>query len=214
MDKCNSVEELDRWASEHGLLNDDMVNLRRLQLLAEAISNPQNGNACETCGKRYKEKKNLFRHIRTVHQKDTQHECSICQTKFVRSDHLKRHLRAHSRKRKHDDEENHGPVFIKKKRDENNSVSTALNQFDEEKTGTCNWCMQEKALVSGKKFCQTCAEQGRECGSCHRPLPERFFSKAIDICDSCTSRRERFVAVNSRVEEEPEPWRERRRRKL
>ena len=32
-----TIEELDNWASWYGLMEDDMVNLRRLQLLADGI---------------------------------------------------------------------------------------------------------------------------------------------------------------------------------
>ena len=32
-----TIEELDNWASWHGLMEDDMVNLRFLQLLADGI---------------------------------------------------------------------------------------------------------------------------------------------------------------------------------
>ena len=32
-----TIEELDNWASWHGLMEDDMVNLRLLQLLADGI---------------------------------------------------------------------------------------------------------------------------------------------------------------------------------
>ena len=28
---------------------------------------------------------------------------------------------------------------------------------------------------------------------CHRPLPERFFSKRTDVCDRCTTRRENWI---------------------
>ena len=39
--------------------------------------------------------------------------------------------------------------------------------------GVCNWCGQNTNLLHDKKFCGTCAEKGRECNYCHRPLHER-----------------------------------------
>lgn len=49
MDKCRSAEELDRWASERGLMNDDLVSLRRIQLMADSITNQQDDKTCAVC---------------------------------------------------------------------------------------------------------------------------------------------------------------------
>lgn len=38
MDDISTVEELNSWASQRGLMNDDLVNLRRVQLMADAIT--------------------------------------------------------------------------------------------------------------------------------------------------------------------------------
>jgi hypothetical protein len=53
-------------------------------------------------------------------------------------------------------------------------------------------CAQMKSLLPGKKFCQSCSENGRECRWCHRPLPERFYSKRTDVCDRCIDRHRRW----------------------
>ena len=45
-------------------------------------------------------------------------------------------------------------------------------------------------LVLGKAYCRECASKGRECGSCHRPLGERYYSKAVAVCDACVTKRE------------------------
>ena len=192
MDKCRSAEELDRWASERGLMNDDLVSLRRIQLMADSITNQQDDKTCAVCGKHFKEKKNLLRHKRLSHQPGSLHECHVCQSKFARSDNLRRHLTIHARKRRHSEEENNEPASKRMKQDA--LVVPCSSKSAEKETGQCNWCLQEKVLIAGKKYCYTCSEQGRECRSCHRPLPERLFSKKTETCDSCTNRRERFIA--------------------
>ena len=45
--------------------------------------------------------------------------------------------------------------------------------------GNCNWCGHNKSLLPGKPLCSTCAEKGRECVNCHRPMPERFFGERV-----------------------------------
>ncbi|XP_046547498.1 uncharacterized protein LOC124257474 [Haliotis rubra] len=40
----------------------------------------------------------------------------------------------------------------------------------------------------------SCSRSARECMSCHRPLPERFYSERVDQCDSCVRRRQRYEA--------------------
>ena len=53
----------------------------------------------------------------------------------------------------------------------------------------CNWCYKVKELLSGKKFCQGCGEQGIECAHCHRPMPERYYNLTTrttkKLCDCC-----------------------------
>lgn len=56
-----------------------------------------------------------------------------------------------------------------------------------------------KVLLPGKRFCEECAKNGRECQWCHRPLPERFYSKRIDVCDTCINRRERQRRANNQT---------------
>lgn len=133
-------------------------------------------------------KKNLLRHKRLSHQPASH----VCQSKFARSDNLRRHLTIHARKRRHSEEENNEPAIKRMKQDA--LVVPCSSKSAEKETGQCNWCLQEKVLIAGKKYCYTCSEQGRECRSCHRPLPERLFSKKTETCDSCTNRRERFIA--------------------
>ena len=51
--------------------------------------------------------------------------------------------------------------------------------------GKCIWCTQVKELVPGKRFCQRCGANGKECAHCHRPMPERFFQMSDRLCNSC-----------------------------
>lgn len=62
----------------------------------------------------------------------------------------------------------------------------------EPSSSKCNWCTKRKPLIPGKKFCQSCSENGRECRWCHRPLPERFYSKRTDVCDRYIDRHRRW----------------------
>ena len=80
MDDIRTVKELNAWASQRGLMNDDLVNLRLVQLIADEINN-QNGNddnACNTCCRRFKKKKHLLRHNKTAHTEAKDYLCSVC----------------------------------------------------------------------------------------------------------------------------------------
>lgn len=36
----------------------------------------------------------------------------------------------------------------------------------------CNWCGQTEQLAKGQPYCKACRENGKECCTCHRPLPQ------------------------------------------
>jgi hypothetical protein len=77
--------------------------------------------------------------------------------------------------------------------DPENPLQVTENAMETEPSSSkCNWCTQLKSLLPGKKFCQSCSENGRECRWCHRPLPERFYSKRTDVCDRCIDRHRRW----------------------
>ena len=61
MEEITTVKELNAWASQRGLMNDDLVNLRRVQLMADEITNQNenHGYVCSTCFHRFKDK-NIF----------------------------------------------------------------------------------------------------------------------------------------------------------
>ena len=200
MDRCTSVDELEKWASARGLQNDEMVNLRRIELLAERVTNQPDDNKCDVCFKVFKHRKDLLRHKRTVHSGTDKHQCSVCNAVFSRRDAYHRHIKSHDkrncRKRKAFNDENK-PGNCKKARldavPQTLSVAISNDEARCQNKGKCNWCTQEKQLLPGKKFCHSCSQQGRECKWCHRPLPERFFSKRTDVCDRCITRRENWI---------------------
>ncbi|KAK3083783.1 hypothetical protein FSP39_003181 [Pinctada imbricata] len=103
-------------------------------------------------------------------------------------------MKSHERKRKVDNTsaENVPNEKRLKERDEDRNTTVNMETDPVNIKGKCNWCTQMKELLPGKKFCQSCSENGRECRWCHRPLPERFYSKRTDVCDRCVDRRERW----------------------
>ena len=58
----------------------------------------------------------------------------------------------------------------------------------------CCWCIFEKELIPGKRFCKACDEQGRECRYCHRPMPEQFYKWHHTRCNSCFKKSEKQKA--------------------
>ena len=59
----------------------------------------------------------------------------------------------------------------------------------------CNWCHKNKPLVKDKRFCANCAEEGRECAHCHRPLPPKYYGLDLRRCNTCYRKYERQRAV-------------------
>ena len=151
---------------------------------------------CEECGKDFKQKKHLLRHKRTVHNNSVGYECQICHIKINRKDNYDRHMQSHQMKRKLDcPPENESKRICTEENKQQNipsNTETAMDTDPPPDVGTCIWCTQIKTLLPGKKFCKSCSDGGRECRWCHRPLPERFYSKRTDVCDRCLDRRERW----------------------
>ena len=209
-------------------MNDDLVNLRRVQLMAEDINQKENdGFVFSTCDRLFKEKKHLLRHNRTVHTDPKDYQCSVCFSHFKRKDSLNRHMKSHIRQGQYQQNDaylSQGQP-LKTSNDNTLCVPTTINsttnrkrqhRLDESESppaklsrqstspgpttentnatiGKCIWCTQNKALLPNKTFCATCGDQGRECNWCHRPLPERFFSLRVDICDRCITRRQNWT---------------------
>ena len=61
----------------------------RAHRLQAHSSNPPT-NKCDTCGKTFKQKQSLTRHIEEVHE-GSYYECEHCQTKFRRLGELTKH---------------------------------------------------------------------------------------------------------------------------
>ena len=155
-------------------------------------------NKCEECGKGFKQKQHLFRHQRTAHGNQEGYECQICHVKLNRRDNFDRHMKSHQMKRKLEcppdnvSDSKRSCQEENKQQNINHNTETTMDTDPRPDVGTCIWCTQQKPLLIGKKFCQSCGDGGRECRWCHRPLPERFYSKRTDVCDRCLDRRERW----------------------
>ena len=192
LDNFATVEELNNWPSELGLMNDDMVNLRRVQLMTDVVTNQRKINRhynCNTCGHRFNEKSLLLRHIKTVHSNNKGFQCAVCFSRFNRLDSLRRHMHVHTRKRKCVEQENGSPP--EKNRATQNTAECKPATKQSSNIGKCNWCTQSKILVENKKFCDDCGQQGRECKWCHRPL--HFYSEITDICVRSIKRRQNWT---------------------
>lgn len=53
---------------------------------------------CEKCSKTFTAKKNLYQHVRVVHEEQKLHKCGICQKTFARKSHKEMHLKTCSMK--------------------------------------------------------------------------------------------------------------------
>ena len=135
---------------------------------------------CTLCKTSFKQRKDLLRHERTIHG-DKSHKCEICNKSFNRIDILKRHKKSHE---KHPMEEDEPRPFKLMKTTESNKCKSS-------QPSECNWCGQKKKLIQDKKYCDECSKKGRECNQCHRPMPEKYYSRDVCVCDACYTKRER-----------------------
>ena len=226
MEYITTVKELTASASQRGLMHDDLVNLRRVQLMADEITNQKenDGYVCSTCYRRFKDKKHLLWHNRTVHTDTKDYQYSVCFAHFNRADSLRRHARIHQRKREHDqDDSNFSPVKQSKTNQDirscesvdANSTMTRKRQHDPNENdippakqshhsalrksatnATIGKCIwcAQNNALLPNKFSASCGDQGRECKWCRRPLPERFYSVRTDVCDRCITRRQNVLS--------------------
>ncbi|XP_046564057.1 zinc finger protein 790-like [Haliotis rubra] len=192
LDSVDSLSDLEKWAAENELINDADVNLKRIELLANNISHRENvtpsqaQHTCHTCRKTFTQKRNLLRHVRTVHN-DERYNCEQCGKCYSRLDALQSHKCETTLKRKGSETATETLAkrpCLQPKSDSNIPARYAI----------CIWCGHCKCLLPNKLFCMSCSHSGRECMSCHRPLPERFYSERVDQCDGCVRRRQRYEA--------------------
>jgi len=59
---------------------------------------------CETCEKRFGEKRNLERHMR-IHTNERPYACDVCEMKFRHSGSLKTHMRIHANEKPYECDE-------------------------------------------------------------------------------------------------------------
>lgn len=187
MDSMKTIEALDKWATERGL-SDNEVKLKRIELMCEAIDRPYE---CPVCSKRFKQRKHLLEHEREKHGSNV-HDCNICQYSTSRMSNLRRHLRVVHNANEHPKRNTKIADATKFKLSTSTAQETVTTMARESEKidATCNWCGKARHLLPGKKYCQTCGEGGRECKRCRRPLPERFYSRSVAVCDTCLKKRD------------------------
>ena len=149
---------------------------------------------CPKCHKHFKRKWDRERHMKNIHHSSTHHTeqkndkdkrkrklskgelfqpkakarrrvwtsgvCKFCGKCFDRNYDVRRHENSVHRLCKHKP---------------NNSL---------EERKKCIWCGNLECC-KGFKYCKTCGETGRECSSCKRPLPQKFYTSNSLKCNAC-----------------------------
>ena len=145
--------------------------------------NKENNFKCSICNKHFTQKKSLYRHERTVHG-DVFHKCEVCNASYNQLSNLKRHMNTHKKRPLNDDSYDVNP-----KRPCTSQETTQLSDH----ISQCNWCCQHTNLIKNKPYCVDCSKKGRECKHCIRPLPEKFYSINVDICNACFTKRDNYL---------------------
>ena len=140
--------------------------------------------SCSICDKKFKQKQHAQRHERTIHG-DVSHECEICNASFNQLSSLKRHINTHKKRPLENVSYNVNP--------KRPCISQEKSEHLSEYISECNWCCQHKNLIKGKPYCVECSNKGRECKHCIRPLPEKYYNCNVDICDTCSTKRENYI---------------------
>jgi hypothetical protein len=125
--------------------------------------------------------------------------CQKCRSTYSRKDSLNRHSNSCKIQRNTDDKEKENGAIINNKRKAEPYEQPLIKNRKVQNKGKCNWCGYDKELLENKKFCEACGSNGREYNWSHRPLPERFYGKRTDVCDSCITRRENYVQRGGNV---------------
>ena len=164
MDEFTTIEELAKWASQHGLMEDDLVNLRRVKLMAENMTQQgrnSSHNVCTTCSCQLKDKKSLFTQeindiiVRRAGPRSTELICFRNTLNFIRE------------------------------RDDMMTKTTTPSL-----PRNPGQVRQQVGLLSNTKVVVT-LELIRT-NPVRKWLPERFYSLRTDICDRCIHRRDNW----------------------
>ena len=140
--------------------------------------------SCSICDKKFKQKQHAQRHERTIHG-DVSHKCEICNASFNQLSSLKRHINTHKKRPLENVSYNVNP--------KRPCISQEKSEHLSEHISKCNWCCQDKNLIKDKPYCVECSNKGRECKHCIRPLPEKYYNRNVDICDTCSTKRENYI---------------------
>ena len=74
-----------------------------------------------------------------------------------------------------------------KRRNENISLPLKKRRvFDQ-----CNYCLNDRELVFGKKYCKKCGMNGVECSQCHMPKNHKHYTESGKIFDTCFKKSKR-----------------------
>lgn len=258
-----NVTDLDAWATANGLEGDEAVNLRRLELMCEAIDQPQLPEPVESTAENkdqwvddwFQEVQNqpeptasqmdslanefdIFQQPPTtqdnnqwlddwIHQPKDWYQQAENQTELSAQDFqslaeefevmqsqpstvLQTQIQLEEVERTDVEMDRMCDICSKvlsRKRDiprhkrlvhkiEPSKIESVKRKMDPPSTsnkklkmGVCNWCKQTKDLQD-KPYCQRCGEQGKECTTCHRPLPQKFFNQSQEKCDACSKKQQ------------------------
>ena len=123
-------------------------------------------NICEKCNKAFKNRHHLLRHIRAIHEGKS-YKCSTCMKEFNRLENLKRHMEKHQKQPLESTDMNlHSSKRVKLSEPIHHAeISKPIQQIPHQYKG------------------------GRECKYCHRPLPERYYTHDIALCNACYTKR-------------------------
>ena len=131
----------------------------------------------DSCAQTFVHRKHLLRHLR--YHDSVNFKCELCSVIFTRKDSMLIHLKTvHSRKRKAEEVENSLKKLIQ----------------------LCNTCNKAKALVSEKKYCIDCYNNGILCLSCQRCLPSQCFDKDVK-CLTCTRKFNNITKMSDILDE-------------
>ena len=169
-------------------------------------------HACPHCGKSFKEKFNLNKHVRSVHEK-RRYTCRECDAIFNRNDKLVEHVSGVHQRRFHCDEcyayfrvhrnllEHTRSVHQKRRFNcpecdatfsRHNPLLDHVRLFHRKKKVVdghekrCNFCRLPKQLVPGKPYCESCIRGCKECPGCRMPRPPHYFEDDdARLCATC-----------------------------